>query len=189
MDSLHATAIEDLRALVLVLLTDYGLAADAAAREDSAAARRAQLRAGLALVDGASSALRAIARADVAAGRIVLAAPEATILSGEAGDLLDDGAPRIRPAFYSAHRLVKFSFLVAAKAFRMKFAPEIADPGWRDLGVAMGLRHRLMHATQAEDLLISDADWAIASRGLAWFKAELDRFVVAAGVSANAGDS
>ena len=184
MDSLHATALEDLRSLVLVLLADYRLAADAVSREESPAGRRAQLRAGLALVDGAASALRAIARADVVAGRLSLAAPEAAILQGEAADLLDDGAPRIRPAFYSAHRLVKFSFLVGAKAFGVPFAPDLADPGWRDLGVAIGLRHRLIHATEVGDLLISDTDWAIAIRGIAWFGAELERFVTAVSASA-----
>jgi hypothetical protein len=180
MDPLHVAALDNLRSLVQVLVADYRLATDAVTRGQEAAARRAQLRAGLALVDGATSALRAIAKADLEAGRIALAPPQAALLHGEAADLVDDGAPRLRPAFYSAHRLVKFSFLVGAKSFGVSFDLAVDQPGWRDLGVAMGLRHRLTHATKSGDLEISDADWAIATRGISWFTQQLEGFVAAA---------
>jgi hypothetical protein len=161
-------------------MADYRRAADTIAPGEVGPARRAQLRAGLALVDGATSALRAIARADLDAGRIVLASPEALLLHGEAADLVDDGAPRLRPASFSAHRLVKFSFLVGAKSFGVSFGLAVDEPGWRDLGVAMGLRHRLTHAAKTADLEISDADWAIATRGISWFTEQLERFIAAA---------
>jgi|GEM_PF-2363384 len=180
MDPLHVAALQDLRFLVQVLLADYRRAAEAPARGEEPSARRAQLRAGLALVDGATSALRAIARADLDAGRIALAQPEALLLHGEAADLVDDGAPRLRPASYSAHRLVKFSFLVGAKSIGVSFGLAVDDPGWRDLGIAMGLRHRLTRATKPGDLEISDADWAIATRGISWFTEQLERFIAAA---------
>ena len=183
MDPLHVATLEDLRSLVQVLLADYRRAADATARGEGPPARRAQLRAGLALADGATSALRAIARADLEAGRIALAPPEALLLHGEAADLVDDGAPRLRPASYSAHRLVKFSFLVGAKSIGVSFGLAVDDPGWRDLGVAMGLRHRLAHATKPGELEISDADWAIATRGISWFTEQLERFIATVGGS------
>lgn len=67
---------------------------------------------------------------------------------------------------------IQFAFRMYARFCDVEFSLRTSESEWSDLRRAMDVRNRLMHPRKPEDLTVSKADVAAASRASAWIDAK-----------------
>jgi hypothetical protein len=165
----HLTALIAFKDILDVLLADLAEARPETDAGDTPERRRRFIRNGIALVEGATAAMRRIALADVEAGVGNFNPGEIAILTGKIYELNDEGDVRSVPHAQKLARLVRFSCAVHARTYGAPFTLKVDGDGWRCFRETVVVRNRLTHPKTPSDLVVNDAELENADIAFGWF--------------------
>ena len=101
---------------------------------------------------------------------------ELALLLDENTEITDKGTCRVKQAFPSMARNIKFTFHMLSRIFKISDEPNYAADGWRLLREGIEIRNRITHPKAFEEFDIADAEIEIIGKGCQWF---LDSMVAA----------
>jgi hypothetical protein len=163
------SALNELRDLYEILISDVRECTDVIQKQDTQFARRTFVRSVFAFVEGVVFRLKQMALEASSELQVSLSIPEVAVLSEETYELNDKGEPSAKSNYPQLPRNTKFAFKIVAYVFSINYKLKIDDSGWASFLEAIKIRNRLMHPKTIQETSISDEDLEIVGKALMWF--------------------
>ncbi len=94
---------------------------------------------------------------------------EKAMLEEKSFELSNKGEAISRPYFASIDRNLKFTFTAYARAFKLKFQPNLGDHKWDSFLKSVTIRNRITHPKSIPEMTITDEELIILNDGYKWF--------------------
>ncbi len=131
--------------------------------------RRVYIRSLFAFIEGVVYNMKQVALEALEDCKANLTNGEEAILQEKNYNLDDTGAIKPIDTRLSIRRNIKFAFTILAKSSGQYYSLDIGDARWDAFLKTLKARDRLMHPKQENDLVITDAEFALASKTQNWF--------------------
>jgi hypothetical protein len=163
------SALNELKQLYEILITDVRECADALQQQDTEFRRRIFVRSVFAFIEAVVFRLKQLALEASNELSVELSISETALLSEESYELTEKGDPYTKTNHLQLPKNTRFAFKAVAQVFSSEYKLKIDNSGWASFLDAIKIRNRLTHPKTIGDTSVSDQELDVVSKALLWF--------------------
>ena len=130
---------------------------------------RTLTRALISWIEATTHEMKLVVQAAADAGFIDLSSGERRVLEEQSYELNDRAIPSPRPKYVPVDKLTRFVFHLFGRVYGIDVTLPVGENGWRQLLLAIRIRHRITHPKEPSNLEISTGEVTVVTEAFRWY--------------------